>query len=399
MIQKDKSLKQNTANDKTTVILNSFLDPQQLKLNVEQKYYDNSFNFIRLFLAFCVVFSHSFALYFGNEFEPRLPLNGYYITLGNFAVYAFFVISGFVITHSFVNKPKPKEFLLKRIKRIFPGLIACLFLTVIFFAPLLDSSPRRYFQSEIPNATRYFALNATGFDIQNNIGNILGNQFTHNEINPVLWTIRFEIIAYLIVVILGFFGWFKKRAVLILFLICNFLYWLTLEIPPLHDWLNQYFMFAEMFMFLAYFFAGSTIYFFKEVFILNSPQEGWQSQTDEVFLNHNTVLSKVIFVLSLITFLTALNYGLLSTFGPICIAILTLNLGYILPFQKFGRIIPDISYGVYIYGWLVQLIIIKYFKFYLSYPQYISLVLVTTTLCGFASYYSVESRFLKIAKK
>jgi peptidoglycan/LPS O-acetylase OafA/YrhL len=414
MIQKDKSLKQNTVNDKTTVILNSFQESQESKPNTESNIYHNSFNFIRLFLAFCVVFSHSFALYFGNEFEPRLPLNGYYITLGNFAVYAFFVISGFVITNSFVNKPNPKEFLLKRIKRIFPGLIACLFLTVVFFAPLLDSTPQRYFQNEIPNATRYFALNATGFDIQNNIGNILGNQFTYNEINPVLWTIRFEIIAYLIVAILGFFGWFKKRAVITLFLICNFLYWLTMDIPILHDWLNQYFMFAEMFAFLAYFFAGSTIYFFNEVFIsrlmLNSPLEitgtaglapatqlskGWQSQTDGVFLKHNTVLSKVIFAFTGIAFLITLNYDLLSMLGPICIAIIVLNLGYVLPFQKFPRFIPDISYGVYIYGWLVQLIIIKFFKFYLSYPQYISLVLVTTTLCGFASYYSVERRFLK----
>jgi peptidoglycan/LPS O-acetylase OafA/YrhL len=418
MIQKNKSLKQNTVNDKTTVVLNSFQDTQQLKQNMEQKFYDNSFNFIRLFLAFCVVFSHSLALYFENEFEPRLPLNGYYITLGNFAVYAFFVISGFVITHSWIKRPNPKVFIQNRIKRIYPGLLTCLFLTIAVFAPLLDSTPQRYFQNEIPNAIRYFALNATGFNIQNNIGNILGNQFTHNEINPVLWTIRFEIIAYLIVAILGFFGWFKKRAVLILFLVCNFVYWLTLEVPLLHDWLNQYFMFAEMFAFLAYFFAGSTIYFFNEVFIsrlmLNSPLEitgtaglapatqlskGWQSQTDGVFLKHNIVLSKVIFALAGITFLIALEYNLLSTFGPICIAILTLNLGYILPFQKFGKLMPDISYGVYLYGWLVQLIIIKYFKIYLSYPQYISLVLVTTTLCGFASYYSVERRFLKIAKK
>jgi peptidoglycan/LPS O-acetylase OafA/YrhL len=374
-------------------------NPQQTKLNTNQDFYNNSFNFLRLFLAFCVVISHSIALYFGNEFEPRLPLNGYYITLGNFAVFAFFVISGFVITHSFVNKPNPKEFLLKRIKRIFPGLITCLFLTIAVFAPLLDSSPQRYFQNEIPNAIKYFALNATGFNLQDNIGNILGKQFSLNEINPVLWTIRFEIIAYLIVAILGFFGWFKKRAVLILFLICNFLYWLTLEIPQLYNWFNQYFMFAEMFMFLAYFFAGSTIYFFKEIFIsrclVNSPQEGWQSKTDGVFLRHNVFLSKVIFTLAGIALLLAINYDILSTLGPITVAVLTLNLGYILPFQKLPKFIPDVSYGVYIYGWLFQLIIIKYFKIYLDYPQYLSLVIIVTTLCGFASYYLVEKRFLK----
>jgi peptidoglycan/LPS O-acetylase OafA/YrhL len=409
---------QNENETKTSTIPNSFQDPQQPKLDSNHDFYNNSFQFLRLFLAFCVVISHSFALYFGNEFEPRLPLNGYYITLGNFAVFAFFVISGFVITHSFTSKPNPKEFLLKRIKRIFPGLITCLFLTVILFAPLLDSNPQRYVQNEIPNAIKYFALNATGFNLQDNIGNILGKQFSLNEINPVLWTIRYEIIAYLIVATLGFFGWFKKQAVLIMFLICNFLYWLTLDMPILHEWLNSYFMFSEMFAYLAYFFAGSTIYFFKERFVSrlrrNSPLEmtgtagldpathspkGWQSQTDGVFLWKNKLISIITIGLSLITFILALNYDLLSTFGPACIAIIILNLGYILPFQKLPKIIPDISYGVYIYGWLVQLIIIKYFKIYLSYPQYISLVIITTTLCGFASYYLVEKRFLKIAKK
>jgi peptidoglycan/LPS O-acetylase OafA/YrhL len=395
--------KQDNNITKTTVILNSFQDPQRPKPNANQDFYNNSFQFLRLFLAFCVVISHSFALYFGNEFEPRLPLNGYYITLGNFAVFAFFVISGFVITHSFTSKPNPKEFLLKRIKRIFPGLIACLFLTVVVFAPFLDSSPQKYFQNEIPNAIKYFAMNTTGFNLQDNIGNILGKQFSLNEINPVLWTIRFEIIAYLLVALFGFFHLLKKQTFLILFLICNFMYWLTLEIPPLHDWLNQYFMFAEMFAFLAYFFAGSTIYFFKEIFISslhrNSPQEGWQSKTDGVFMSHNRLISKITLGLSLITFILALNYDLLSTFGPICIAIIILNLGYMLPFQKLPKILPDISYGVYIYGWLIQLIIIKYFKIYLSYPQYISLVIITTILCGFASYYLVERRFLKVAKK
>jgi peptidoglycan/LPS O-acetylase OafA/YrhL len=387
---------------KPTVILNSFQDPQQLKTNIDQNFYNNSFNFLRLFLAFCVVISHSFALYFGNEFEPRLPLNGYYITLGNFAVYTFFVISGFVITHSWINRPKPKEFISNRIKRIFPGLLTCLFITIILFAPFLDSSPLHYSQTQIPNAIKYFALNATGFNLEDNIGNILGKQFSHNEINPVLWTIRYEIIAYLLIILFGFFHLLKKQTVIILFLVSNFLYWLTLEKPQLHDWLNQYFMLAELFMFLAYFFAGSAIYFYRErlvksFYFLESNQDR-HSQLDWESPSNRKLKTIVFLSTSIILLYTAIHNDLLSTFGPICIAILVINLGYILPFQNFRKLIPDISFGVYIYGWLIQLIIIKYFKIYLDYPQYISFVIIATILCGFISYYLVEKRFLKVAK-
>ena len=352
---------------------------EALVQNDYEQFKNNSFTFIRLFLAICVIISHSLALYFDNSSEPRLPLNGYYITLGNFAVYAFFAISGFVITHSYITRPNWKLFLTNRIRRIFPGLIVCLFLTIVFFAPLLTKNPQIYFQNEISNATSYLLLNSTGFDFQTNIGNTLKElRIEHEEINPVLWTIRYEIIAYIVVALIGFFGILKKQIVGILFIVSNFLYWITLEIPQLHIWLNTYFLFAEMFVFLSYFFAGSLIYFFRERII----NQGWRT---------NLLLGLSVFIL-----LNSIISNQLSIFGPFSISLITIILGYKLPFQKIPKWLPDISYGVYIYGWLTQLLIIRYLRDYLDYPQYISLVIILTTSLGYGSYWLVERRFLKL---
>ncbi len=359
---------------------------------------NNSFNFLRLFLAFCVVISHSLALYFGNSYEPRLPLNGYFITLGNFAVYAFFAISGFVITHSYTTRPDPKVFLTNRIKRIFPGLIVCLFLTVLFFCPLLETNPQRYFQNEISNATSYFLLNSTGFDIQTNIGDTLKElRIEHKEINPVLWTIRYEIIAYILVALIGILGMLKKQIIGILFLSSNFLYWLTLDKPQLHEWFNTYFLFSEMFMFLSYFFAGSLVYFFRDQIIGTNTTHYRHCELVSESPNFDVkieLISYLTLLLSAFVLILSIYTNQLSIFGPFSISLITIILGYKLPFQKLLKWLPDISYGVYIYGWLTQLLILRYLRDYLDYSQYISLVLILTTAFGYGSYWLVEKRFL-----
>ncbi len=61
----------------------------------------NNLDFLRLFFAILVVFSHSFPLGEGHERnEPLHVLTRGQATFGGLAVEAFFVISGYLITQS-----------------------------------------------------------------------------------------------------------------------------------------------------------------------------------------------------------------------------------------------------------------------------------------------------------
>lgn len=78
----------------------------------------NNFDALRLIAASAVLFSHQFALMGGDE--PR-PFQG--LTLGTFAVYVFFAISGFLVAESWRLDPHPLRFVARRTLRIAPAWV------------------------------------------------------------------------------------------------------------------------------------------------------------------------------------------------------------------------------------------------------------------------------------
>jgi hypothetical protein len=87
----------------------------------------NNFDFIRLFLAVLVIFSHSYPLGVGSEVaEPFKRLTHNQVTGGDIAVDLFFVISGFLISASYERTASVASYLKKRVLRIY--LRICIFL-------------------------------------------------------------------------------------------------------------------------------------------------------------------------------------------------------------------------------------------------------------------------------
>jgi peptidoglycan/LPS O-acetylase OafA/YrhL len=96
---------------------------------------DNNFDVLRLSAAALVLVSHSFAL--TGRHEPLAPH-----TLGTVGVEIFFVVSGFLVTRSWVGDPSFRAFMGKRIRRIFPGLIAAVLATGLVFGAIYSTSSR-----------------------------------------------------------------------------------------------------------------------------------------------------------------------------------------------------------------------------------------------------------------
>jgi peptidoglycan/LPS O-acetylase OafA/YrhL len=168
----------------------------------------NNFDAIRLAMALLVVWSHSFALHLGSERTEwiSLLLNGVY-NAGNLGVMAFFVISGFLITQSFVRSKTILRYLEKRVRRIYPGYLVATSICAFLIAP--------WFGGVFPSVAKTVGLNLL-------LRNEVPNAFQSNPVGSVngsLWSIPFEFWCYLGVAALGSLSLATKRWFLLIVLI------------------------------------------------------------------------------------------------------------------------------------------------------------------------------------
>lgn len=160
---------------------------------------DNSLNIIRLFLAILVVYEHTAPL---GGYKVNLDLFGK--SVGAWAVYIFFGISGYLITASAFSNNVP-QYLIKRIARIFPAYLAIQFVTAFIFAPLVtllngDSIAKLWETPVTPIG--YFLGNSLLAIKSWSIGITLSTNPYPKAWNGSTWTIWNEFLCYIIIVII-----------------------------------------------------------------------------------------------------------------------------------------------------------------------------------------------------
>jgi peptidoglycan/LPS O-acetylase OafA/YrhL len=152
------------------------------------------FDVIRLVAALMVIFSHAFTTTGTHEPQP-IHFGKTGVTWGHIGVAIFFVTSGFLVTESWRRRPGAGGFLRKRLLRIWPAFLVVIALSVFVVGPLVtDRSLHGYFTS--PQTWRYLWHNAA----MSPITYLLPGVFRHQPLNGVngsLWTLPFEVLAYL----------------------------------------------------------------------------------------------------------------------------------------------------------------------------------------------------------
>lgn len=159
---------------------------------------NNNFLLMRLLAAIAVAVSHSSYFFF-----PGLSPH-YFHLLSDNSVYVFFLISGFLITKSAQNR-SIGQFLVNRIKRVFPALFFNLIAISFMFAPLVSRSIQK--QLEVKDQYLYFIKGLTLVPSwQISIGDSLSYSKVSTGWNNPLWTVGIEIMCYLtiIVIVRGF---------------------------------------------------------------------------------------------------------------------------------------------------------------------------------------------------
>jgi peptidoglycan/LPS O-acetylase OafA/YrhL len=154
----------------------------------------------RLTLATGVILMHSYLLT-----GHHLPVTDQVLRGG--WVDGFFALSGFLITGSWLNNPKPRTYFAARALRILPGLWVCLIVTAFIIAPAAGTV-------KLSSQIGYILKNGTLLPLQQNIDGTPTASF--HIWNGSLWTLLFEALCYTLVAGLGIVGllnrWFMPVA-------------------------------------------------------------------------------------------------------------------------------------------------------------------------------------------
>ena len=153
----------------------------------------NAFNAVRLAAAAAVVVSHSYALLRGEIVgEPLSGLTPY--TLGQHAVTVFFALSGLMLARSWDRGRDLRRFVRARLLRIYPGLVFCGLVTAFLIGPLATG---RGLAAYLTDGATWLYPVLIGLTFN---GAALPEVFAWGPkpgaVNFSLWTIKYEICAY-----------------------------------------------------------------------------------------------------------------------------------------------------------------------------------------------------------
>lgn len=168
---------------------------------------DNNFTVLRWVAAFAVLVSHAFPLAIRHKSHDLLDVvTGH--ELGWYAVDAFFVISGFLVTKSLWSRRSLVDFLRARALRIFPALLVMLVVVVGALGLWFTALPSEAFWSH-EETWSYLVGNATllGTDHET-----LPGVFRGKSVNGSLWTLPSEVFFYLLLAVAGVLGAGASRA-------------------------------------------------------------------------------------------------------------------------------------------------------------------------------------------
>ena len=336
-------------------------------------YYDgyrqNNFTLIRIFFAWAVLYGHSYAV----QKTPGIidPLNSIFqgsVWVGALAVDGFFAISGFLVAASFVRRGVV-DYTISRILRILPALIVCVFVSVFLLGPIFTNlSLSEYFADK--KTYQYLGNAFAYFNVKWHLPGVFEDNIL-TAINGSLWTLTVEVRCYIVLAFLGIFGLLKDRILANVMILALFLFgaFYFSEIPLLGE--NEKWSRPSL-----YFLIGVLFYFNRE----------W------IFLNYKLAIFALL--------LAGTSFGkewFTYTF-PLAFVYLIFYMAYATKFINIDERLGDISYGVYIYAWPAQQIVVNLFPNFTPYENAVlaSIIVIPT---AYLSWHYIEKPALLLKQK
>jgi peptidoglycan/LPS O-acetylase OafA/YrhL len=348
---------------------------------------NNSLGLIRLVLASAVIVSHAFPLGGWGD-DPLLAHSRGQENIGGVAVIGFFAISGYLITKS-GGRGDVVRFLWHRFLRIFPAYWLALLVGAFIVGPIVWLATTGHisgYLSAAPVSPMAYVLDNASLSIAHwGIGDIFsstpyGQLVGGSVFNGSLWTLTYEWSCYLVI------------AALVL-------------IPVLSNPKVARIVLPILTLALAVIQAG------KVFFGINLTQQLWflddalrtrlmfaflVGATIAVYSKSIRIDDRLAIIAAFVGFLTLWKGGL-QLFGYPAIAYFLLWLAARLParFRKIGAK-NDYSYGIYVYGFLVEQFLAFLGLYHWGYLPYVIASLVVTAGLAWCSWHLVEKRALQL---
>lgn len=337
----------------------------------------NAFDFIRMAAAMAVLYSHSYPLY--GLPEPRVA--SLEETWGSLAVAVFFVVSGFLVCQSWERDPDAVRFAVRRGLRIVPGLVIAVLFTTFVAGAISTSLPM----------AEYVTSHETWAFFVNNASLIAGidapagafEDTPHYGANGSLWTLRYEALMYLALVLMGLTGQLRACCVAA-FALCSGS-WIIMELQAIDRYplplpflwkLHLQFDGYRIARLGAFFFGATCIFLYRERLPMSA-----------------TVAALLLGVLLLVPAeWSALALLLAIPYATVVLA------------QKAPAALRDMrgwdpSYGIYIYAFPVQQLVSQFCRTYdLGWAFALWISMAITLMLAIASWVFIEKPALGLKR-
>jgi len=350
---------------------------------------DNSLNFLRLVLAVLVIVGHAVNL--NRPWTPWETFN--HTTIATIAVYGFFGISGYLIAGSAVRNTAGR-FLWQRFLRIFPAFWVCLAVTAVVFGFVESLSLAGHCRTvscyvHAPDSPFGYVYRNLFLQInQHSIADTPRGSFVPLEWNGSLWTLFYEFLCYLLLMVLAMVGLLRRRGatlalttgLLVTITIITVDHGLSLHFSLAQNWILMNFM-----KFAAIFLVGALIYLYREVV----------PDSSLIALACAGLFAASLYIPTRGKF-PAFAFTESALLAPL-VAYPCLWLGAHLPFERIGAT-NDYSYGMYIYAFPVQQLLATWSGLQWSGLEYTSASIALTAVFATGSWWLIEKHALKLKK-